>query len=213
VGLTGFCGGDLEEAPRWQAGLSGGLLRTTLVFDSQHQRLQEGSAVATLEYRASRLSLELGLGTVAGGSFEGDLGPYSLGVGILGTVSGSLLLLDGQKDSPLLVSASLTVGVAAVPTRNRNVPSDRPSFTAIDLRLGAIAGHRFFGFWTPYFGGAIFWGPVYFAPQGRSLTGSDQNHYRLSVGSNFELPGRFSAFVEVGFLGEQNLLAGAAYSF
>jgi hypothetical protein len=33
------------------------------------------------------------------------------------------------------------------------------------------------------------------------------------VGSNFELPGHLSVFAEVGFLGEQNLIGGAAYSF
>jgi hypothetical protein len=214
VGLTGFCGG-LEEAPHWQVGLSGGALRTTLLFTNgtQQQQLQEGSLVATISYRPSRLSLELGAGPVTGGTLKGDLGQYTLGIGVLGTASASWLFLDGQQDSPLLVSASLTAGVASVPTQNHAVPGDRPTFTAIDVRLSAILGHRFFGFWTPYLGGAVFGGPVYFAPEGQSLVGTDQHHFRLSVGSNFELPARLSAFVEVGFLGEQNLLAGAAYSF
>jgi len=54
---------------------------------------------------------------------------------------------------------------------------------------------------------------VYFAPQGNSLTGGDQHHYRLSAGSSFSLPAHLEAFVEVGFLGEQNLLAGIGYAF
>jgi len=216
VGLTGYCGGEnLEEAPHWQVGVSGGALRTTLLFSdgTQHQKLQEGSVVATVTYRPSRFSLELGAGPVTGGTFNGDLGQYNFGVGFLGTASASWLFLDGQQDSPLLLSASLTFGAATVPTQSIAVPTDRPTFTAIDIRLGAILGHRFFGFWTPYLGASVFGGPVYFAPGGQSLVGTDQNHFRISVGSNFELPAHFSAFVELGFLGEQNLVGGAAYSF
>jgi hypothetical protein len=215
VGLTGFCGGDLEEAPHWQAGVSGGVLRTTLLFNNgtQQQQLQEGSLAATISYRPSRFSFEFGAGPVTGGTLKGDLGQYTLGVGILGTASASWLLLDGEKDSPLLVSASFTLGAATVPTQNVALPADRPMFTALDIRLSAILGHRFFDFWTPYVGAAVFGGPVFFAPDGQSLVGTDQHHFRLSIGSNFQLPANLSVFVEVGFLGEQNLLGGAAYSF
>jgi opacity protein-like surface antigen len=196
-------------------GVSGGVLRTTLLFNSgtSQQQLQEGSLVATLSYRPSRFSFQFGVGPVTGGTLEGDLGSYTLGVGILGTASASWLVLDGQTDSPLLVSASLTLGAATAPTQNVSVPTDRPTFTALDIRLSAIVGHRFFGFWTPYLGAGVFGGRVYFAPLGQSLVGTDQHHYRISVGSNFELPAHLSVFAELGFLGEQNLIGGASYSF
>jgi hypothetical protein len=33
------------------------------------------------------------------------------------------------------------------------------------------------------------------------------------VGSTFDIPGHFRAFIEVGFLGEQNAVAGLGYAF
>jgi len=212
VGLTGTCGETLEGDRPFQVALSGGGLKTNLSFDGSSQRLDEVSSAVAFTYRPSRWSLQASLGAVLGGSLDGQLGNYRLLPGVLSSVSVGYTFLDGAGALPY-VGASLTAGVASAATYNEANASDRPRFTALDFRLSAVVGKRLFGFWLPYGGVAFFGGPVYFAPQGNSLTGGDQHHYRLSAGSSFSLPAHLEAFVEVGFLGEQNLLAGIGYAF
>jgi hypothetical protein len=212
VGLTGTCGENLDDARPFQLALSGGGLTTNLDFSGVTQRLDEISSAVAFTYRPSRWSIQASVGMVIGGSLDGQLGNYRLQPGILGSVSVGYTFLDGTGALPF-VAASFTAGVASASTYNEANASDRPQFTALDFRLSAVIGKRFFDFWLPYAGVAVFGGPVYFAPEGQSLTGTDEHHFRLSVGSSFTLPAHLEAFVEVGFLGEQNLLVGIGYAF
>lgn len=213
MGLTGTCGEALEADRPFQLSLSVGGLRTDLSFNGLSQRLDELSTAVAFTYRfAPRWSLQTSLGVILSGSLDGQLGNYRLQPGILGSVSLGFTILDGAGALPYL-AISLTAGVASAPTTNENEATDQPSFTALDFRLSAVIGKRLFGFWLPYGGVAVFGGPVFFAPHGQSLTGGDQHHFRLSVGSSFSLPAHLEAFVEVGFLGEQNVLLGLGYAF
>jgi hypothetical protein len=214
VGLTGTCGGGDEGGARpFQLTLSGGVLTTPLNFGSvQGQRLDEANAILTFSDQIGQLSLEVGLGAILGGSLDGALGDYRLGAGPLVNAAAGWGFLDGKGPRPYL-AAALSFGFSTVRTQNESLTGDNPQLTALDLRLSAVIGKWLFGFWLPYFGAAVFGGPVFFAPQGQSLTGTDGNHYRLSVGSTFDLPGHLRAFVEVGFLGEQNAVLGLGYAF
>jgi hypothetical protein len=212
VGLTGTCGENLEGDRPFQLSVSGGGLKTELSFNGMSQRLDEISTAVAFTYRLSRLSFQASLGAVLGGSLDGQLGKYRLDPGILGSASVGFTLLDGSGALPYL-AASVTAGVASAGTYNESNVADAPRFTALDFRLSAVIGKRFFQFWLPYAGVAVFGGPVSFSPLGQSLTGSDRHHFRLSAGSSFSLPAHLEAFVEVGFLGEQNLLAGIGYAF
>lgn len=212
MGLTGTCGEGLEDARPFQVSLSGGGLRTDLIFNGATQRLDEVSSAVAFTYRASRWSVQASLGVVIGGSLDGQLGNYRLQPGILGSASVGFTVLDGTGSLPY-VAASLTVGVASASTYNEANAGDRPQFTALDVRLSAVIGKRFFEFWLPYAGIAVFGGPVFFAPEGQSVTGTDEHHFRLSLGSSFSLPAHLDLFVEVGFLGEQNVLIGLGYAF
>ncbi len=212
MGLTGTCGETLEADRPFQLALSVGGLRTNLTFGSAGQRLEEVSSAVALTYRfASRWSVQASLGVVISGSLDGALGNYRLQPGVLGSASVGFTILDGAGPSPYL-AMSFTAGVASASTYNEANASDRPQFTAVDVRLSAVIGKRLFGFWLPYAGVAVFGGPAFFAPAGQSLTGADQYHFRLSVGSSFSLPAHLEAFVEVGFLGEQNVLVGLGYA-
>jgi hypothetical protein len=212
VGLTGTCGENLGEDRPFQLSFSGGGLTTNLSFNGVDQRLDEVSTAVAFTYRPSRWSVQASLGVVLGGSLDGQLGNYRLEPGVLGSVAVGYTFLDGAGALPY-VAASLTFGVATAATYNEANASDRPRFTALDFRLSAVIGKRLFDFWLPYAGIAVFGGPVFFAPQGESLTGGDVHHFRLSVGSSFSLPAHLELFVEVGFLGEQNILVGLGYAF
>jgi hypothetical protein len=202
------------EADRlFQLSVSAGGLRTDLVFGSLGQRLEEVSTGAAFSYRfASRWSVQASLGAVITGSLDGQLGNYRLQPGVLGSVSVGFTILDGVGPSPYL-AMSFTAGVASASTYNEANTNDRPQFTALDVRLSAIIGKRLFGFWLPYAGAAVIGGPVFFAPAGQSMTGADQHHFRVSVGSSFSLPAHLEVFFELGFLGEQNVLLGLGYGF
>jgi len=212
VGLTGTCGESLEASRPFQLALSVGGLQTQLIFNGVEQRLDELSAAVAFTYRFSQWSVQASVGMVIGGSLDGPLGNYRLEPGILSSVSLGYTFLNGAGAVPY-VASSLTAGVAAAPTYNEANTNDRPGFTALDFRLAAVIGWRLFDFWLPYAGAAVFGGPVFFAPQGQSLTGGDQHHFRLSLGSSFTLPAHLEAFIEIGFLGEQNVLIGLGYAF
>ena len=212
MGLAGTCGENLGEDRPFEVALSAGGLQTNIIFNGVAQRLDEVSTAVAFTYRPSRWSFQASLGVIIGGSLDGLLGNYRLEPGILGSLSASYTILDGSGALPYL-AVTLAAGAATASTYNEANSSERPQFTALDFRLSAVIGKRLFGFWLPYGGVAVFGGPVWFAPQGQSLVGGDQHHFRVSVGSSFTLPAHLEAFIEVGFLGEQNVLVGIGYSF
>jgi hypothetical protein len=212
VGLTGTCGENLGSDRPFEVAVSAGGLTTNLDFNEATQRLDEVSTAVAFTYRPSAWAMQASLGVVLGGSLDGPLGNYRFEPGILGSVAVSYTFLDGSAALPYL-AATLTAGVASVSTYNEADTTQRPQFTALDFRLSAVIGKRLFGFWMPYGGVAVFGGPVFFSPQGQSLVGTDVHHFRLSVGSSFSLPAHLEAFVEVGFLGEQNVVLGVGYAF
>ena len=212
MGLTGTCGENLEAERPFQLALSAGGLQTSLLFGSLNQRLDEISTTAAFTYRFSRWAVQGSVGMVIAGSLDGALGNYRLEPGFLASASISYTILDGAGALPFL-AASITAGVATASTYNEADTSDRPQFTALDIRLTAVIGKRLFGFWLPYGGIAVIGGPIFFAPYGQSQTGQAEYHVRFSVGSSFSLPAHLEAFVEVGFLAEQNVVVGLGYAF
>jgi hypothetical protein len=212
VGLTGTCGENLEAARPFQVALSAGALQTPLLFGSLNQRLDEVSSTAAFTYRFSRWAVQASIGMVISGSLDGQLGNYRLQPGILGGASISYTILDGAGALPFL-AASIAAAVASASTYNEANAADRPQFTALDIRLNAVIGKRLFGFWLPYGGIAVIGGPIFFAPAGQSMTGQAEYHVRFSLGSSFTLPAHLEAFIEVGFLAEQNVVVGLGYAF
>ncbi|MGZ6139707.1 MAG: hypothetical protein ACXWLA_03490 [Myxococcaceae bacterium] len=212
MGLTGTCGAALDDERRFQIALTGGALRTDLVFDGNRQQLREASVAAAFTWRPSALSVQVSLGAVVAGTLDGPLGNYDLKPGVMASAAVAYTFLDGNGPRPYLaVSGSLSVATAA--TQSTSNPADRPTFTATDLRVSGVLGKRLFDVWLPYVGVAVFGGPVWFSPGGQSLTGSDANHYRISVGSSVSLPAHLELFVELCFLGEQALLGGLGWAF
>jgi hypothetical protein len=208
VGLTGSCGGALDEQTRFQLSLSGAGLRTDLDFNGTTRRLEEASTAVAFTYRPSAWSFEVSLGAILTGTLEGGGVSDRLEPGFLASASVGYAILDGEGPRPFL-AVSAAVGVATAGTHSETDAADRSHFSALDLRLAAVVGKRFFGVWMPYAGAAVFGGPISY----RNENGQDAHHYRLSVGSSFTLPAHLELFVEVGFLGEQNVLGGLGWAF
>ena len=192
--------------------MTGGGIRTDLVFSGVRQQLREASVAAAFTWRPSALSVQASLGAVVAGTLNGPLGNYDLKPGLLASAAVAYTFLDGNGPRPY-VAVSGSVSIATAATQSTSNPSDRPTFTAMDFRASAVLGKRLFDVWLPYVGVAVFGGPVWFAPAGQSLNGSDAYHYRLSVGSSVSLPAHLELLVEVGFLGEQALIGGLGWSF
>jgi len=208
VGLTGSCGAALDEATRFQIALSAAGLRTDLHFGGTTRRLEEVSTAMAFTYRLSAWSFQASVGAILAGTIEGGGVSDRLEPGFLASASVGYTLLDGEGPRPYL-ALSATVGVATAGTHAEANPADHGHFSALDLRLAAVIGKRFFGVWMPYLGAAGFGGPVSY----RGQNGQDAHHYRLSAGSSFTLPAHLELFVEVGFLGEQNVLGGLGWAF
>ncbi|MCI4338596.1 MAG: hypothetical protein L3J72_04775 [Thermoplasmata archaeon] len=213
MGLTGSCGGEAEASRPIELAINGGGLATTLDFGGGDQRrLDELSALVTYSQQLGRVSLQLGAGAVLGGSLNGSAGYYRLNPGPQLAFSAGWTLLDGR-GKHLYLAASLGAAFSTVTAQNETAPADQPRLSALDLRLSAVVGKQFFGFWLPYAGVSVFGGPVYFNPAEVGLVGTDVNHYRVSVGSSFELPAHLQLFAEAGFLGELSALLGLGYRY
>jgi hypothetical protein len=208
VGLTGTCGGALDEQTKFQLSLSGAGLRTDLDFDGTTRRLEEASTAVAFTYRPSAWSFQASLGAILTGTLEGGGVSDRIEPGFLASASVGYAILDGDGALPFL-ALSGTVGVATAATHSLSNAADRSHFTALDFRLAGVIGKRFFGVWMPYAGASVFGGPVSY----RGQNGQDSHHYRLSVGSSFTLPAHLELFVELGFLGEQNVLGGLGWAF
>jgi hypothetical protein len=63
---------------------------------------------------------------------------------------------------------------------------------------------------SPYVMARGFGGPVKWQLDGRDITGTDQHHYQLGVGSSISLPFHMSALVDASLLGERSLSLGVA---
>ncbi len=190
-----------------------GVVATTLDFGGGDQRrLDELSALVTYSDQMGKLSLQVGAGMVLAGSLNGAAGYYRLNPGPQLAVSAGWTIFDGRAARPYL-SASLIAAFSTVTAQNEVVPADQPRVSAFDLRLSAVIGKLLFGFWLPYAGVSVFGGRVFFNPEQVGLIGTDANHYRLSLGSSFELPGHLRAFVEAGVVGELSAVVGLGYRY
>jgi hypothetical protein len=193
--------------------VSAGVLATPLSYGGpSNQRLDQVSTVATFSDQIGRFSWQLTAGAVLGGSFDGYLGNYQLQPGPLVAASLGWTFFDGE-GSRVYLAGAFSFSFATMTTQNEQNPNDRPQLTSLDVRLSGVIGKRFFGFWLPYGGVAVFGGPALFDQNGQTQWGSNPYHVRFTVGSDFKLSSRFHAFIEVGFLGENYGAAGLGYAF
>jgi hypothetical protein len=162
------------------------------------------AVVATGVYAPTRrLALQASAGVGFGGELRMNDVSYEFSAGPTAAAGVVYTLLEGRP----FVALSGVFSAAFAQTRAAGEPAD--SYTALDLRIGLIAGTVLFDVLVPYavvraFGGPVFW-------QGH--TGTDVHHYQLGAGLTVRPLEFWSISLEGVPLGEQALSAGSAIAF
>ncbi len=216
VGPTGlrYCSGDDAELD-WHVGVSGAFSATHLEFSSGGNAFDtyfdKYAVTASLERRlGDRWTLGGALGSTVTGSLDVAGVNSSVSPGPLGAVTASFRPLDEGDVAPFV----LLTGSAAASVSWTTPPGGGPSSTlsAFDLRLGVVAGKTIAHAVTPYLLARAFGGPVFWSGGGRSVTGTDADHYQLGAGLSVRV-GRMDLVVEGVPLGELGLVAGVGFAF
>jgi hypothetical protein len=202
---------------------------TTLLFgDGRRADLTRhavfGSGQIPLD-RAGRLSLQIGAGGIVRGELVHGAATDTLGPG-LAVASGLAWRVVEPREALPFVQLTGTLGVTHALTRTddrgtRTDGSTSPgaraetsTFTAFDVRLGAIVGKTFADLVTPYVTARAFGGPILWRFDGASVTGTDLYKYQLGGGLSLALAkGRLDLFAEGIGLGERGVAAGIGTTF
>jgi len=80
--------------------------------------------------------------------------------------------------------------------------------TALDVRVGLLAGKTFADAVTPYVAARLFGGPVWW----RGDSGTDVHHYQIAAGVTVAI-GRADVHAELAPFGERRFVAGAGVRF
>ena len=165
---------------------------------------------ASLERRlGDRWTIGGALGSTVTGSLDVAGVTSSVSPGPLGAFTASFRPLDEGEVAPFVL---LTGSAAASVAWTTTPASGSATLSAFDLRLGVVAGKTIAHAVTPYLLARAFGGPVFWSGGGRSLTGTDANHYQLGAGLSVRV-GRVDLVVEGVPLGELGLVAGAGLAF
>ena len=182
-------------------------MATTIVFSGDHLALRETAVTATAGHSATaRLSWSITAGGIVAGSIE----DRALHGG--GTIGASLSYLAVyEANARPFVGFSASLGTALI--RGTADDGSMRSWSAWDLRGGAIVGKTLGGHWVPYAAARAFGGPVFWYRGGASTTGSDRYHVTVGVGLIVRLPARLDLTVEGMPLGERSATAGLTSHF
>ena len=194
-------------------GVGAGGFASTLEFSdaTPDADIQQYSVAASAGYRFShRLSVRLTAGAILGGELETVDRTFDVGPGFLLSGSVSRRWDIGR----WFLAGTLSAGVSRTTTEEAGV-ADAPSVELIasDARVAALFGTTVADRVSPYVLARGFGGPVFWSIDGEDSTGTDAHHYQLGAGGSVALPANVSAQIDVSFLGERSLSAGAAVAF
>ncbi|HKU42645.1 MAG TPA: hypothetical protein VJR89_31015 [Polyangiales bacterium] len=197
-----------EERPRWQLGAAGQYTTTALRFDGDRRAEQtRGAVLAVASYApARRLRFQASAGLGLGGAMQLEEREYDMLPGPALGAGVSYTLLEGRP----FVAVSGALGATFARTES---DGERASYTALDLRLGVMAGTVLFEVLTPYLVARVFGGPVFWSIEGESVTGTDVHHYQLGAGLSLRPMEWWSLSFEGVPLGEQALSGAVVFSF
>jgi len=213
VGVAGCSLEEHAEATRahWRVG-AGYAFTSTAIRLSGDRRADEvrHSAAATLDYRpTSRVTIQLGVGAVLGGSIDArhDVDP---GFAAIAGVSWRAVDATGARPFVLL---GAQLAASATTTHERAPNASAVGYEAFDLRLGAASGWVIARTLSAYAIARAFGGPIFWRVAGEAVTGTDVYHYQLGAGLAVVLARAFDLYVEGVALGERGVTAGLGWSF
>jgi hypothetical protein len=189
---------------------------TTLLFgDGRRADLERHVVFGGIEVPiASRLSLQIAAGGVAGGELSHNGSHDSIGPGFAGAVGAGWRVVSETDTIPFVQLTATISGTHMLTKTTINGREEAPRFTAFDLRLGSVLGKTLFDSFTPYVVARIFGGPAYWHFEGAAVTGTDLHKYQLGGGMALALfDRRLDLFAEGVPLGEQGLVFGAGTTF
>lgn len=160
--------------------------------------------------RLGTVTLHGNLGAVLSGTLKTGARVFDIGPGWLGALSLSRRWLP-VTGGPWFVTGSLTLGASSAPTAEEATPAAR--LTAIDLRLGVVAGVTLWERLSPYVLARGFAGPVLWELDGSPVRVGDLYHYNLGAGFSVRLPMNLVILMEVSALGERSLSFGLSRLF
>jgi len=206
-----YCGLKEEADTPWRVAAAYGWLASTLRFGGENAPFDQRSVALSLTRRLGEsFSVQAGAGAVIGGGIDASGVSYDMQPGWIARLGATWLALDGRGPWPFLaVSASLAG--SGVSTTAPGQPTER--LTSLDLGLSASVGKAFFGMVAPYVGAKVFGGPVSWTLSGKSVTGTDVNHWQVAFGVAASLPLGLDALLEWAPLGEQSFVAQAGWAF
>ena len=182
-------------------------MSTLIVFDGTRVPLRESAVTATLGHFATP---RFGWSVTAGGIVAGSVEDRAIHGGV--TVAGAVtwLAVYEQASRPFVaVTGSLgTALIRAIADDNRTY-----SWSAWDLRGGAIVGKTFAKRVVPYLAARAFGGPVFWHRNNASVVGSDRYHVTAGLGVTVRLPSRVDLTLEGMPLGEQSASGGVTLHF
>ncbi len=185
-----------ELGSRWHVGASVGSFRSVLLFGSSRLASEQSAVSAALEFRISR---RWSLQAAAGAIVFGSLGEAKAEPGIVGSLAASWLALEQGPSWPFI---QLSGSLSASTLRFDTAPT-----SAVDARLGVVAGYTVLDRVTPYLVGRVFGGPVFY----RGSTGTDAFHFQLGVGAVTGVSKAFDLSAEIVPFGEQRVSLSIGY--
>lgn len=182
-------------------------MSTTIVFSDARLALRETAVTATVgHFATARFGWSVTAGGIVAGSIEGrDVrGGATLGASLT-------WLPIYERPSRPFVAVSVSLGTALI--RGTADDGSGRSWSAWDIRGGAIAGKTLARRLVPYVAARVFGGPVFWYRAGASAIGSDRYHVTGGVGLTVRLPARLDVTLEAMPLGEQSATGGLTWHF
>ncbi|MDB4938075.1 MAG: uncharacterized protein JWP87_5047 [Labilithrix sp.] len=171
------------------------------------------------------LTAQIGAGGIAGGTLVHGAARDAIGPGFAAFTGVAWRVVDARDALPFVqLTATLSATHTLTRTDDRGTRTDgttspgaqpeTPRFTALDLRVGAIAGKTFAEVFTPYVTARAFGGPIAWRFDGAEVTGTDLYKYQLGGGLSLALfDRRLDVFAEGIALGERGIAAGLGTTF
>ena len=175
--------------------------------------------------RSGSFTAQLGAGGIAGGELVHGAARDTIGPGFAAFSGVAWRVVDGHDAIPFVqLTATLSAthmltrtddhGTRTDGTTSPGAQPSSPRFTALDLRLGAIAGRTFANVFTPYVTARAFGGPIAWHFDGAPVTGTDLYKYQLGGGLSLALFDRkLDVFAEGIAAGERGFAAGIGTTF